>query len=266
MERPRPPLNLRKSPLVYVVAQVRFSAVESIAKYVPAIQDELRRQYPRLAKSDLKHLRVSPVSEPDISTVPRFEFQNKDRSCGIVLLPDAVSVHVSRYTTFEDFCAILRRALETVDSEVGIGLIERIGLRYVDLVRPAIDESLADYLCPGILGIDDTVVGVSNAIRGSIYQGQTTAGTLVIRTAQRNDGGFLPPDIDPSPLAHAEYEIKPGTVVTLLDFDHFREYTKEPLDFSTERVLRTLWRLHETTDLAFRAAVTNHALEVWGKE
>jgi uncharacterized protein (TIGR04255 family) len=251
---------------VYVVAQVKFSAVESIAKYVPAIQDELRKEYPRLLKGDVPTIRLTPTGPPDFSTVPRFEFQNKDRTCGIVLQPDALSIHVSRYGSFEEFCSILKRALDTVNASVGIGLIERIGLRFVDLVRPQSDETLANYLHSGLLGTDDSAVGVANALRMSIYQGETAAGTLRFRMAQRNDGGFLPMDIEPSSLAHVDYDVKPGLVVTLLDFDHFHEFTKEPLDFSTELVLRTLWRLHDNTDLAFRAAVTDHALEVWEKE
>jgi uncharacterized protein (TIGR04255 family) len=84
--------------------------------------------------------------------------------------------------------------------------------------------------------------------------------------AQRNDRGFLPPDIEPSSLNHNEPEVKKGEVVTLLDTDHFQDLSKEPFDFSTEVVMQRLWRLHDNTDLAFRAAVTQFALNAWGAE
>ena len=266
MERSRPALILRKSPLVYVVAQVRFSAVESIPKYIPAIQDEFRKQFPRFTKGEVRNVRISPAAPPEIFAVPRFEFQNKERTCGIVVQPESVAVHVSRYSSFDFFCSSLQYALDTVHSVVTLGLIDRIGLRYVDVVRPSEGEELGQYLHPGLLGLNDADVGVRRSIRMSVFQGETEAGTLLFRLAQRNDGGFLPPDVEPSPLSHEQPDVQPGEIVTLLDFDHFREFTKEPLDFSTDIVLRHLGRLHDNTDLAFRAAVTEHALSAWGAE
>ena len=44
MPRQNPPLKLRYSPLVMVLAQVRFSPVLKMADYVPAIQEKLRRE------------------------------------------------------------------------------------------------------------------------------------------------------------------------------------------------------------------------------
>jgi uncharacterized protein (TIGR04255 family) len=251
---------------VYVVAQVRFSAVESIPKYIPAIQDVFRKEYPRFVKGEMRNLRLSPASLPEVSVVPRFEFQNKEKTCGIVLQSDSVAVHVSRYSSFDLFCSVLKYALDTVHSIVTLGLIERIGLRYVDVVRPSEGEDLSQYLHAGLLGFNDADVGVRGSIRMSVYQGETDSGTLLFRLAQRNDRGFLPPDVDPSPLYHDQPEVRQGEIVTLLDTDHFRDFTKEPLDFSTEVVLQYLWRLHDNTDLAFRAAVTPYALNAWGAE
>jgi uncharacterized protein (TIGR04255 family) len=139
-------------------------------------------------------------------------------------------------------------------------------LRYVDVVRPSGGEDLKQYLHPGLVGLNDADVGVRNSIRMSIYQGETDSGTLLFRLAQRNDRGFLPLDVEPSPLSHDQPEVRPGELVTLLDFDHFRDFTREPLDFSTDVVLQYLWRLHDNTDLAFRAAVTQYALDAWGAE
>ena len=196
--------------------------------------------------------------------MPRYEFQDRDRQCGIVLQADSLSLHVSQYSSFDVFCSIFDYALRTVHSIVRLGLIDRIGLRYVDLVRPSKDEVLSDYLHQGLLGLTEAEVGARNARRLVVYQADTDSGVLQLRLSQRNDGGFLPPDIEPSPLAHPRMVMRRDEVATLLDFDHFNEFTLKPVDFSTEVVLQYLWRLHENTDLAFRAAVTDHALKVWG--
>ena len=214
----------------------------------------------------MRNIRISPASPPEMSVAPRFEFQNKERTCGIVVQSDSVAVHVSRYSSFDDFCSVMQYALDTVHSVVTLGLIDRVGLRYVDIVQPAEGETLAHYLHSGLLGLNDADVGARRSHRMSAYQGETEAGTLILRMSQRSDGGFLPPDVEPSPLSHAELGIRPGEVLTVLDFDHFREFTKEPLDFSTEDVVRYLWRLHNNTDLAFRSAVTEYALSAWGSE
>ena len=251
---------------MYVVAQVRFSAIESIPKYIPDIQDVFRKEYPRFVKGEMRNLRLNPAGPPEMSVVPRFEFQNKEKTCGIVVQSDSVAVHVSRYSSFDVFCSVLEHALKTVHSIVTLGLIERIGLRYVDVVRPGKGETLSQYLHSGLLGLNDADVGVRSSIRLSVYQGETEAGILIFRLAQRNDRGFLPPDIEPSPLNHDQPEVHLGEVVTLLDTDHYRDFTKEPPDFSTDAVLQHLWRLHDSTDLAFRAAVTEFALKAWGAE
>lgn len=128
----------------------------------------------------------------------------------IVVQSNSVAVHVSRYSSFNVFCSTLEYALNTVHSVVTLGLIERIGLRYVDLVRPSKDEALSQYLHAGLLGVNDADVGVRSSIRMSVYQGETEAGTLLFRQAQRNDRGFLPPDIEPSPLNHDQPEVQQG--------------------------------------------------------
>ncbi len=266
MERSRAAIAFKKCPLVYVVAQVRFSAIESMPKYIPDIQDVFRKEYPRFVKSEIRNLRLNPTGPPEMSVSPRFEFQNKERTCGIVVQSDSVAVHVSRYSSFDIFCSALEYGLNTVHTVVALGLVERIGLRYVDVVRPSKGEALSQYVHAGFLGFNDADVGVRSSKRMSVYQGETEAGTLLFRLVQRDDRGFLPPDIEPSPLNHDEPEVQQGELVTLLDTDHFQDLTKEPFDFSTEAVMQRLWRLHDNTDLVFRAAVTPFALNAWGAE
>ena len=266
MERLKPALKLKKSPLVYIVAQVSFSAVEAIAKYLPDIQDEFRKRFPRFTTGETRNIRISPNAPPDISFVPRFEFQNRERTCGIVLQKDSVAVHVSRYSSFEEFCLLVQTALDTVHKVVTLGLIDRIGLRYVDLIRMGDGETLDCYLQPGLLGLDDRKMKIKNPLRMSTFQGFTDAGRLNLRMSQRLDGGTLPPDIDPTTLIHSTNDLKLGEIITLLDIDHFHQFIEEQLDFSTDKVLQYLWKLHEHTDLAFRSSITDYGLKVWGAE
>ena len=65
---------------MYVVAQVRFSAIESIPKYIPDIQDVFRKEYPRFTKGEMRNLRLNPAGPPEMSVFPAFRIpeQGKD--------------------------------------------------------------------------------------------------------------------------------------------------------------------------------------------
>lgn len=259
-------MNLPKSPLVYVVAQVNFSAVESMATYIPDIQDRLRRKgFPRFVQGEFRAIRVTLNAPPQVTPVPRYEFQDKGRRTGVVVSKEFVTLHVSEYRTFERFCDVLSTSLEIIHSVVGIGLVERVGLRYVNLVRAKGSEGFAQFLDPGLLGLDESKYGATHSKIMSQVLGQTEIGTLAIRLFQRDDGSFLPPDAEPSPLDHPDPELGQGEVVSLLDLDHFKLFEKAAMEFSVESVMRLFWQLHDNTDLAFRAAVTPHALETWGR-
>src|ERR1017187_8050406 len=104
-----------------------------MAKYVPDLQEEFRKRFPRFSKGELATARLSPASN-EFSASPRFDFQTKDGTCGVVVLTDSVTLHVSRYESFQQFCRVYRYVLDTLNKVVSLGLIERIGLRYVDLV------------------------------------------------------------------------------------------------------------------------------------
>jgi uncharacterized protein (TIGR04255 family) len=259
-----PPLRLSKSPLVYVVAQIRFSAVESIAKYIPDIQDALRkRRFVRFDEGHITNVRLLP-SGPELATVPKWEFQTREQDAGIVISKDAIALHVSRYPGFANFCDVLKMALDVTHSTVSLALVERIGLRYVDLVKPGPDEDLEQYLNPRILGLQDEAVCVRQMIASSMqYSGATDVGVLTVRVIQRASGPALPPDLETTPLKHVLPTFVPGERSCALDFDHYIELEKEAVDFSTAIVMDRINRLHAPMHDVFRAAVTAHALAAW---
>ncbi len=259
-----PPLRLARSPLVYVVAQIRFSAVESIAKYIPEIQDALRkRQFVRFEEGHVTNLRLLPGG-PELATTLKWEFQTREQDTGIVVSKDAIALHVSHYTGFAEFCEVLERALELTHSNVGLGLIERIGLRYVDLVKPGPGEALDQYLNPRILGFQDEAICVRQMISSAMqYSGATEAGVLSVRVIQRAGSAALPPDLESLPLKLVLPQVYAGERTCALDFDHYMELEKEALDFSTATIMDRVNILHAPIHDVFRATVTPHALAVW---
>ena len=183
----------------------------------------------------------------------------------MALLKDAVAFHVSRYIGFDEFCTHLRTALKIVQNNLGIELVERIGLRYVDVVWPDSQNGFASLVNPVLLGLDDKALGARESSCFVNYIAQTEVGTLCVRALRRSDGAFLPPDLQlQQSLAFAVPPIVPGQSVLCLDLDHFQDLEKEPHEFSEEDILKRLWLLHDNLTSAFLSAVTPTALAAWG--
>ncbi len=263
MKRSLPPLRLRYSPLVYVIGQVRISPVIAIEKYVPEIQEQLRHKgFPRFVKGQIQEIRIEIGSTPKVNVSDRYEFQNKEGTSGIVLASDFISLHTNKYEVYEKFEETFRVALAIIHQVVSLSLVERIGLRYVDLIRLGADEKFSDYLQPGLLGLENAKLGVTKSLSRFEFVGVTEVGKLVVRYSQSDNGTFLPADLMPSPLKH-DVEVPPGEVVSFLDLDHFSEQSH---DFEVSSVLELLGRLHDYLDRTFRSAVTETALQKWGSE
>ncbi len=259
VKRSLPPLHLRQSPLIAVLTQVRFSAVMALEKFVPDIQEQLRHKgFPRYVRGQMQELLVQPDTPPKFNVTDRFEFQDKDESIGIVLTPTSFAVQTNRYSRFEDFQEVIATALIVVNRVLNLTLVDRVGLRYVDLVRPGESETLADYLRPGLLGIDPKGAGVTAWRSRYEALGHTVLGNLAVRCSQSEQ--ILPPDLFPTTLKYST-ALRPGEVATLLDLDHFVEGSS---DFDTRRVVDLIGELHDAVDLAFRESVTPGALTRWG--
>lgn len=263
MKRSLPPLRLRFSPLVYVIGQVRISPVVAMEKYIPEIQEQLRHQgLPRFAKGQIQEMRFEVNAAPKVHVVDRYEFQNKEGTRGITLATDFISLHTNQYDGYEKFEEALGTALTIIHQVVSLSLVERIGLRYIDLIRLQAGEKFSDYLHPGLLGLEEDQLGVEKSLSRCELVGLTDVGKLVVRYSQSDNRDFLPADLMPSLLKH-EGQIPLGERVAFLDLDHFADQSH---DFETRSILETLGRLHENLDRTFRSAVTTTALQKWDSE
>jgi uncharacterized protein (TIGR04255 family) len=261
VKRTFPALHLKRAPLIYVVAQVRFSAVVAIEKFIPEIQEQLRHKgFPRFVKGQGVEISIQVDGPPKFNPVERFEFQNKDQSLGIVLQSNSVAVHTNCYLNYETFEEHTKTALMCVHRVISIGLSERIGLRYVNLVRRGSGEKWTDYVHRGLLGLDPDSVGVERWTSRSEYVGATAVGQLAIRCSQSEQP--FPPDLLNTSLTYPNPLSDEGETVTTLDFDHFVERTS---DFKVAATMSTLEQLHESLDKVFTTAVTSAALTKWGK-
>lgn len=260
--RTQPPLHLTKSPLIFVLAQVRFAPILKMAEYVPEIQEALRRKgfpgYQVRATQEISFLPVLQAAQSE-----RWFFSSRDRVRSVILAPDFVVLATSEYDRFESFAAELEQTLAIVKTASSPEFSSRIGLRYVDLIRPGPGESLDDYLQAGIRGLRPEEIGATSTLHQLQIQAKTPAGSLSVRLWQNTDGRVLPPDIAGDEVAFRVDSAPQGELLTILDLDHSSEVQRE---FEPPTLLADLWDLHAGTDRAFRAIVTLGARVRWGDE
>ena len=145
-----------------------------------------------------------------------------------------------------------------------LGVVRRVGLRYIDVVRPSGGKDFRHYLRPGLRGAPDEVFQPGRHLlhtesrAGTVVVGNP--GTMVVRVVQNDQGSSLPPD-----LVEAAPRFPPkaqqGELVTLADIDHFVEGNFEA---DTNWVVARAQDLHDHIVETFRGhVVTEDAIEEW---
>lgn len=259
------PTKLANAPLKLVLAQVRYTPLLTISRSIPAIQEALKKAgFPRYSRNDAQNIVFSPGAAPRFDAVERWDFLSRDKRTGVVLTPEFVTLLTNNYETFSNFSHQLEALFTVIAAEVDIEIVERLGIRYVDLVRLEAGENFSDYLKPGLVGFPFSEVPdiqVAPVISSTQTIAQLPNSVMSVRCLQANTGAFLPPDLLPS-ILHYELTLRPQEIVTILDFDHYT--TTEELEFTPERLVANLDQLHRVANKTFRAALKPFAYEKWG--
>jgi uncharacterized protein (TIGR04255 family) len=261
--RNRPKSTLGHSPLVLVLAQLRFSPLMLMTEYIPKIQDRLRLAgYPFNASGQYQEVAFG-LQGVSASARPHWEFLSKDRRVSVVVSSGFVVVQTSAYDCFEDFLQIVTSVMSVVASAVDGLLVQRVGLRYVNLIRPTTGESWEAYVQNGLHGfasshfLDDTALHLHQVVT------RTASGTMIVRLLQNRDQAILPPDLATQNLMFPHVAApSPGELLTLVDIDHFHD--DEPEDFNPAQFATVAWPLKNASyEVFYDSLVTNHAIEVW---
>lgn len=257
--------KLDKPPLVLVLAQVITSAVLKIDKFIPDIQEQLReRGYPIFREDQVQQIDFNPGVNPQVraTSTTQWTFLSKNSKEAIVVNQNSIVFQTTMYDKFDKFGEHLKVILSDVSKITKVALYERLGLRYVNLIRKNPSESFGEYLAHGLHGLSSEELRFDD-ILGKNYQmtGKTKLGVLHIKLLQTKEGIFLTPDLD---QGHLNFPSKPlpGEEVSILDFDHI--CFTQPRNFSADEIHKTVHELHKHIEYAFTKAVTVAALNKWG--
>ena len=197
----------------------------------------------------------------------RWEYRNREETWSVLVTEDSVILQTTAYTRFERFAERLQLAVATVLTEseqAQFGVVHRVGLRYIDMVRPSAGKDFRFYLRPGLHGVRDEVFQPGRHLLHVESRGQTLVsghpGTMIVRIVQNDQGHSLPPDLM---AAAPKYSPRagPGELLTLIDMDHYVEGTFDP---DSEWVVASAYELHDHIIETFHDhVVTREAIEEW---
>ncbi len=165
---------LSNSPLIAVIAQVRFPPIASIARedFIGPFQERIREAYPVLRQEREVSLLLTPQgvqSGGDAAPVWRFLDRGQQPEWKVSLATSFVALDTSRYSSRSDFLTRLRTVLHALAETVGPSVCDRLGVRYVDrVVLDDPDVDLTSLVKPEVLGVATVVSGAHTELVHSI--------------------------------------------------------------------------------------------------
>ncbi|HED12157.1 MAG TPA: TIGR04255 family protein [Gammaproteobacteria bacterium] len=264
MPRKEPALKLERSPLAFVLSQVRFPAVLKMEDRVPDIQEALRKQdFPRYNKEDIQQVTFSG-NELKAERDKRWVFVSRSRHEAVILSSNFVVYETSDYDVFETFTERFSPVLKLIADATTTEFVEQLGLRYVDLIRPTENKAACEFLRENVRGLSQEDLGASSLRNQFSTQAHTEQGDLFVRSFENTGPNMVPPDLVST---HLRFKTNPDDLkdelYRILDIDHI---SKGEFDFHPEDLIQKLWDLHEFSSKAFEAAVTEEAIEFWKRE
>lgn len=216
---------LPRSPLVFVVAQVRFERVASIGAedFIAGFQEAIRGVYPVMRREQQAGVLVGPDGQ--ITTTESghlWRFDERPEGWQVTLAPDFIALSTSRYTRRRDFLDRLTHLLNAAQRELRVRFCERAGVRYVDRVTdPVTLARLHELVRPEILGTAVTDPGLEGVELVHVFADTTYQ--LPDQVEMHGRWGLLPAKstFDPA-IAPADSES------WVLDLD---ASTREPMGF-----------------------------------
>ncbi len=252
-------VKLPRSPLIFVLAQVRFSPVLKMESYVPDIQEYMRHhEFPKYRVETIQNIMIGTETKTEVTK--RWIFDDTDSCRQVILTTDALTFQTTAYDTFDGFVSNFTAVTQPLADYAEVESIEQIGLRYVDLLTPIDGISTGELLRPGLRGVSAASLESQNTVFSFASQAQTPAGVLTVRSIQlMNIASLLPPDLGEVSMAFPEWALK-AQDTRVLDFDHI---SRTNLSFSGAGLSQELGELHKYTDVAFRSFVTEEAFQAW---
>lgn len=256
----------KNPPVYYVVAQVRFNPILSLAAYIANIQEDFRKaSFPDFKRGvnvvfnanllqGFKAGEDLPVQQTD-----RFLFSNIEGTDVFILEQNALSFRTTAYKTFSVLQEMFLSRFEYLKENLSLSFSDRIGLRYLDAVIPTEKTTLKDLLIPEAFGIQSKVNGdLNHSFTETFFE--MDGAKVVSRVTIQNGPLGVPPDLHST---GGKLDQRFASYIgehAIIDNDSFFDGRSEIGRASIEKKFQ---ELHEHVDTAFYATITKRAVTMW---
>ena len=257
--------KLSNQPLVFVLAEFRFSPILDIKEYIPKLQDALRSQLPILRNTETQDITVSP-NGISVQAQANWEFISKNSHTAASVNQNRLLFMTSEYERFDGFEENCDFLLQTIIDIVNPSLCLGLGLRYSDTIFDIENKGLIeDFVQPRLYNNDDLRLSGNLLRQTNETLWKTKEGAIFIRSIYGEDRVLVWPDAENLPIAILKTSDKPIRRL-LLDIDHVWDAQEEdsgPLDFDKGLILGKLANMHKISRKAFWNVTTEKAKEAW---
>tara|TARA_B100000609_G_scaffold35711_1_gene26447 strand:+ start:830 stop:1702 length:873 start_codon:yes stop_codon:yes gene_type:complete len=246
-------IPLKDAPLVRVVSQVRFPTIASIAKrdFIAPFQEALRAKYPILREENI--LEVTFASDEPVKKEPVWRFFDAEEDWRVSLTSGFLAFETRKYESRKDFLKKLRFVLDALEECFSPGLVDRVGLRYVDQVTGEGFPKLPSFIRQEMLGVLAHSLGEStfHSLSESVFDVPEQNARLLTRWGKIPEGGTIDPGVM-EPI---------DTPSWILDLDMFSRQRRE---YKAEEISELISEFADRIYSFFRWVVTDEFLKYYG--
>jgi uncharacterized protein (TIGR04255 family) len=253
--------KLRNAPVTLTLCQIRFSTIRKMGDYISQVQETLSKAGYELDLSDkVQEFTLTPEG-PQTQTIDRWEFADLKRTRSCIITQQFAVFQATAYDTFETFAPEVLRVMDAIVQAGAKPIITRVGLRYTDAIVPAASKQLEFYLHKSLLGVSSPVL--KNALIAHTTIAETEHGRMLVRIMQNRQGMLVSLELGQPNLLLQRKAPTDNSVVTLLDFDHFKEWPTDAAPYQREALNALLWDLKNGIYDVFNTFVTPEAIKEW---
>ena len=194
-----PEVPLPNSPLIRVVAQVRFPLIVSIEKkeFIGPFQEAIRDVYPVLRQEKTRGFTIGAQTLEQTPPNITWRFGNAEGNWQASLATGFVALQTTAYSSRSDFIKRFKTLLEAVNKHIDPKFVDRIGIRYIDRVTGDPLTKISKLVRKEVLGILGTpaIDYAQHALSESLFNIPDSKAKMLARW------GRLPAETTPDPDA-----------------------------------------------------------------
>jgi uncharacterized protein (TIGR04255 family) len=257
--------RLTHPPIVYALCSVRFPTVGAVdEEKAVRIHSELKSEFPSLDSHQVVEFPTIMQGESQGSAQLRQNWfiQDREKRSGFIVESRSIAYRTTSYLDFDHFVSTAKKGIDACMRILQPALIERVGLRFVDLIESTASSPLEKYLEPALHGYRPAVPGLQLVASQQYVIGKSKQGDLLFRLSRSRHLSALAPDLMDPTIAGLRVP-DPTRESVIVDIDHFKD--NAGLDPSIDQIEQYIRTLQEPMSQIFKDAVTQLGCDEWNK-